>query len=129
MTVNKESKDRGLGQRRKPFHCCMLQRKYIDLNAGKLYIYLFMFNFTLFVVVIDRVNSSMCRFCDLVFQGPLSVQEDWIKHLQRHIMNTAVPRTGAGMVEVTTVPTNSCSNSEPQAQPSVMQTSSLAQEL
>ncbi|XP_062872631.1 zinc finger protein 644a [Trichomycterus rosablanca] len=42
-----------------------------------------------------------CRFCDLVFQGPLSVQEDWVKHLQRHIMNTAVPHTGAAMVEVT----------------------------
>ncbi|XP_056599611.1 zinc finger protein 644a [Triplophysa dalaica] len=77
----------------------------------------------------EEIYRLKCRFCDLVFQGPLSVQEDWIKHLQRHIMNTAVPRTGAGMVEVTTVPTNSCSNSEPQAQPSVMQTSSLAQEL
>lgn len=40
------------------------------------------------------------RFCDLVFQGPLSVQEDWIKHLQRHIMNTGVPHTGLGMVDV-----------------------------
>ncbi|XP_057183347.1 zinc finger protein 644a isoform X2 [Triplophysa rosa] len=77
----------------------------------------------------EEIYRLKCRFCDLVFQGPLSVQEDWIKHLQRHIMNTAVPRTGAGMVEVTTYPTNSCSNSEPQAQPSVMQTSSLDQEL
>ncbi|XP_061775853.1 zinc finger protein 644a [Nerophis ophidion] len=42
-----------------------------------------------------------CRFCDLVFQGPLSVQEDWVKHLQRHIMNTGVPHTGLGMVEAT----------------------------
>ncbi|CAK6952295.1 zinc finger protein 644a [Scomber scombrus] len=47
-----------------------------------------------------------CRFCDLVFQGPLSVQEDWIKHLQRHIMNTSVPHTGLGMVEVTSLPMN-----------------------
>uniref|UniRef100_A0A673W0Y8 Zinc finger protein 644 n=1 Tax=Salmo trutta TaxID=8032 RepID=A0A673W0Y8_SALTR len=39
-------------------------------------------------------------FCDLVFQGPLSVQEDWIKHLQRHLMHTSVPHTGAGMVEL-----------------------------
>lgn len=48
--------------------------------------------------------SSFYRFCDLVFQGPLSVQEDWIKHLQRHIMNTSVPHTGLGMVEVTSLP-------------------------
>lgn len=47
----------------------------------------------------------LSRFCDLVFQGPLSVQEDWIKHLQRHIMNTSVPYTGLGMVEVTSQPT------------------------
>ena len=45
-----------------------------------------------------------CRFCDLVFQGPLSVQEDWIKHLQRHIMNTGVPNTGLSMVEVSMQP-------------------------
>lgn len=45
-----------------------------------------------------------CRFCDLVFQGPLSVQEDWVKHLQRHIMNTSVPHTGLAMVEVSSVP-------------------------
>lgn len=74
------------------------------------------------------VIVSTCRFCDLVFQGPLSVQEDWIKHLQRHIMNTSVPHTGAGMVEVTSFPKDSSSNTVPQAQSSVMQTSSWAQE-
>nr|XP_055058302.1 zinc finger protein 644a isoform X1 [Misgurnus anguillicaudatus] len=72
----------------------------------------------------EEIYRLTCRFCDLVFQGPLSVQEDWIKHLQRHIMNTAVPRTGAGMVEVTTFPKDFCSNTEPPAQPSVMQTPS-----
>ncbi|KAL1280230.1 hypothetical protein QQF64_014830 [Cirrhinus molitorella] len=72
----------------------------------------------------EEIYRLTCRFCDLVFQGPLSVQEDWIKHLQRHIMNTAVPHTGAGMVEVTSFPKDSCPNTEPQAQPSVMQTSS-----
>ncbi|KAM3866481.1 zinc finger protein 644a [Diretmus argenteus] len=49
----------------------------------------------------EEMYRLTCRFCDLVFQGPLSVQEDWIKHLQRHIMNTSVPHTGLGMVEVT----------------------------
>ncbi|XP_069497875.1 zinc finger protein 644 isoform X2 [Ambystoma mexicanum] len=48
----------------------------------------------------DEVYILRCRFCGLVFKGPLSVQEDWIKHLQRHIVNANLPRTGAGMVEV-----------------------------
>uniref|UniRef100_A0A8C6TS34 Si:ch211-194b1.1 n=1 Tax=Neogobius melanostomus TaxID=47308 RepID=A0A8C6TS34_9GOBI len=26
-----------------------------------------------------------CRFCEVEFHGPLSVQEDWIRHLQQHI--------------------------------------------
>ncbi|XP_051255706.1 zinc finger protein 644a [Dicentrarchus labrax] len=53
----------------------------------------------------EEMYRLTCRFCDLVFQGPLSVQEDWIKHLQRHIMNTSVPHTGLSMVEVTSLPT------------------------
>ncbi|KAM4721809.1 zinc finger protein 644 [Rhinophrynus dorsalis] len=48
----------------------------------------------------DEVYILRCRFCGLVFRGPLTVQEDWIKHLQRHIVNANLPRTGAGMVEV-----------------------------
>ncbi|KAJ8375293.1 hypothetical protein SKAU_G00058730 [Synaphobranchus kaupii] len=60
----------------------------------------------------DEIYRLTCRFCDLVFQGPLSVQEDWIKHLQRHLMNTSVPCTGAGMVEVTSLPTEPPSTPE-----------------
>ena len=26
------------------------------------------------------------RFCDVEFQGPLSIQEEWVRHLQRHIL-------------------------------------------
>ncbi|KAG5286895.1 hypothetical protein AALO_G00020060 [Alosa alosa] len=52
----------------------------------------------------EKIYRLTCRFCDLVFQGPLSVQEDWIKHLQRHIINTSVPHTGVCMVEVTSLP-------------------------
>ncbi|XP_072297911.1 zinc finger protein 644a [Eucyclogobius newberryi] len=52
----------------------------------------------------EEMYCLTCRFCDLVFQGPLSVQEDWVKHLQRHIMNTSVPHTGLAMVEVSSVP-------------------------
>ncbi|XP_051026755.1 zinc finger protein 644 isoform X2 [Acomys russatus] len=51
----------------------------------------------------DEVYILRCRFCGLVFRGPLSVQEDWIKHLQRHIVNANLPRTGAGMVEVSSL--------------------------
>ncbi|XP_076832369.1 zinc finger protein 644a [Brachyhypopomus gauderio] len=72
----------------------------------------------------EEIYRLTCRFCDLVFQGPLSVQEDWVKHLQRHIMNTAVPRTGAGMVEVSCFPEEPSSDTEPQTQPSAIQTSS-----
>ncbi|XP_068564004.1 zinc finger protein 644 isoform X2 [Cebidichthys violaceus] len=47
-----------------------------------------------------EIYTLSCRFCDLVFQGPLSIQEDWIKHLQRHLLHTSVPHSGTGMVEV-----------------------------
>ncbi|XP_029988889.1 LOW QUALITY PROTEIN: zinc finger protein 644 [Sphaeramia orbicularis] len=47
-----------------------------------------------------EIYTLTCRFCDLVFQGPLSVQEDWIRHLQRHLLHTSVPHSGTGMVEV-----------------------------
>eukprot|EP00064_Thunnus_orientalis_P001072 superscaffoldBa00000066_g1073 len=54
--------------------------------------------------ILPSLNAEMytltCRFCDLVFQGPLSIQEDWIKHLQRHLLHTSVPYSGTGMVEV-----------------------------
>lgn len=26
------------------------------------------------------------RFCEVEFQGPLSIQEEWVRHLQRHIL-------------------------------------------
>lgn len=32
---------------------------------------------------------SLCpphRFCEVEFQGPLSIQEEWVRHLQRHIL-------------------------------------------
>ncbi|KAG7321557.1 hypothetical protein KOW79_014415 [Hemibagrus wyckioides] len=62
----------------------------------------------------EEIYRLTCRFCDLVFQGPLSVQEDWVKHLQRHIMNTAVPHTGAAMVEVTCFPRDTNAHTHPQ---------------
>ncbi|KAL1022636.1 hypothetical protein UPYG_G00030310 [Umbra pygmaea] len=56
--------------------------------------------FSDFPRTVDKIYRLTCRFCDLVFQGPLSIQEDWIKHLQRHLMHTSVPHTGAGLVEI-----------------------------
>ncbi|XP_048848081.1 protein Wiz isoform X1 [Brienomyrus brachyistius] len=38
------------------------------------------------VKVVGDVYSLKCRFCELEFRGPLSVQEDWVRHLQRHIL-------------------------------------------
>uniref|UniRef100_A0A3P8RCI2 C2H2-type domain-containing protein n=2 Tax=Astatotilapia calliptera TaxID=8154 RepID=A0A3P8RCI2_ASTCA len=53
---------------------------------------------------LPSLNTEMCtltcRFCDLVFHGPFSIQEDWIRHLQRHLLHTSVPHSGRGMVEV-----------------------------
>ncbi|XP_056132781.1 zinc finger protein 644 [Lampris incognitus] len=69
-------------KQRKPRLRPGLKRKVCPLNAVK------------------EMYRLTCRFCDLVFQGPLSVQEDWIKHLQRHLMHTSVPHSGTGMVEV-----------------------------
>ncbi|XP_051944111.1 zinc finger protein 644a [Hippocampus zosterae] len=66
----------------------------------------------------EEAYRLTCRFCDLVFQGPLSVQEDWVKHLQRHIMNTGVPHTGLAMVEVTSLPAAdlaSCVKTDPES--------------
>ncbi|XP_058493391.1 zinc finger protein 644 [Solea solea] len=47
-----------------------------------------------------QMYTLTCRFCDLVFEGPLSIQEDWIRHLQRHLLHNSVPHSGTSMVEV-----------------------------
>lgn len=31
-------------------------------------------------------SRSWRRFCEVEFQGPLSIQEEWVRHLQRHIL-------------------------------------------
>lgn len=56
----------------------------------------------------------LSRFCDLTFQGPQSVQEDWIKHLQRHLMHTSIPGMGTGMVEVSAMCKELCSPTPPE---------------
>ncbi|XP_029362247.1 protein Wiz-like [Echeneis naucrates] len=39
------------------------------------------------VKLVGKVYSLKCRFCEVVFHGPLSVQEQWIAHLQKHILS------------------------------------------
>ncbi|XP_041832877.1 protein Wiz isoform X2 [Melanotaenia boesemani] len=38
------------------------------------------------VKLVGKVYTLKCRFCEVEFHGPLSVQEDWIRHLQQHIL-------------------------------------------
>lgn len=39
------------------------------------------------VKLVGKIYSLKCRFCEKVFHGPLSVQEQWIVHLQEHILS------------------------------------------
>lgn len=39
------------------------------------------------VKLVGKIYSLKCRFCEEVFSGPLSVQEKWITHLQKHILS------------------------------------------
>ncbi|KAI7807870.1 protein Wiz [Triplophysa rosa] len=41
---------------------------------------------TSLVKLVGKIYSLKCRFCEEVFQGPLSIQEDWVMHLQQHIL-------------------------------------------
>ncbi|KAI4798247.1 hypothetical protein KUCAC02_022172 [Chaenocephalus aceratus] len=50
------------------------------------------------VKLVGKFYTLKCRFCEVEFHGPLSVQEDWIRHLQQHILKMnytkpAVPKT------------------------------------
>ncbi|XP_021106000.1 protein Wiz isoform X2 [Heterocephalus glaber] len=41
---------------------------------------------TSLVKFIGNIYTLKCRFCEVEFQGPLSIQEEWVRHLQRHIL-------------------------------------------
>uniref|UniRef100_A0A3B5B1Z9 Protein Wiz-like n=1 Tax=Stegastes partitus TaxID=144197 RepID=A0A3B5B1Z9_9TELE len=52
------------------------------------------------VKLVGKFYTLKCRFCEVEFHGPLSVQEDWIRHLQQHILKMnynkpAAPKAGA----------------------------------
>uniref|UniRef100_A0A672JEH9 Protein Wiz-like n=1 Tax=Salarias fasciatus TaxID=181472 RepID=A0A672JEH9_SALFA len=60
------------------------------------------------VKLVGKIYSLKCRFCEEVFSGPLSVQEKWITHLQKHILSLgykgnasppATPVTTAALVD------------------------------
>ncbi|XP_053824236.1 protein Wiz isoform X3 [Vidua chalybeata] len=42
---------------------------------------------TSLVKFVGNIYTLKCRFCELEFQGPLSIQEEWVRHLQRHILD------------------------------------------
>lgn len=42
------------------------------------------------------------RFCDVEFHGPLSIQEEWVRHLQRHILDVNFPKVEAVREEIST---------------------------
>ncbi|XP_058513851.1 protein Wiz isoform X2 [Ochotona princeps] len=41
---------------------------------------------TSLVKFVGNIYTLKCRFCEVEFQGPLSIQEEWVRHLQRHIV-------------------------------------------
>ncbi|XP_029364641.1 protein Wiz isoform X2 [Echeneis naucrates] len=52
------------------------------------------------VKLVGKLYTLKCRFCEVEFHGPLSVQEDWIRHLQQHILKMnynkpAVPKAAS----------------------------------
>uniref|UniRef100_A0A1A7XL04 C2H2-type domain-containing protein n=2 Tax=Iconisemion striatum TaxID=60296 RepID=A0A1A7XL04_9TELE len=53
------------------------------------------------VKLVGKFYTLKCRFCEVEFHGPLSVQEEWIRHLQQHIlkMNYKTAATKADTTE------------------------------
>ncbi|XP_015234860.1 PREDICTED: protein Wiz-like isoform X2 [Cyprinodon variegatus] len=47
------------------------------------------------VKLVGKFYTLKCRFCEVEFHGPLSVQEDWIRHLQQHIFKMNYNKPGA----------------------------------
>uniref|UniRef100_A0AAQ5ZMP6 C2H2-type domain-containing protein n=1 Tax=Amphiprion ocellaris TaxID=80972 RepID=A0AAQ5ZMP6_AMPOC len=47
------------------------------------------------VKLVGKFYTLKCRFCEVEFHGPLSVQEDWIRHLQQHILKMNYNKSAA----------------------------------
>ncbi|KAJ3600331.1 hypothetical protein NHX12_031316 [Muraenolepis orangiensis] len=46
------------------------------------------------VKLVGALYTLKCRFCEVEFHGPLSIQEDWIRHLQQHIIKMNYGKPG-----------------------------------
>ncbi|XP_069087774.1 protein Wiz isoform X3 [Pleurodeles waltl] len=61
---------------------------------------------TSLVKFVGNIYTLKCRFCEVEFQGPLSIQEEWVRHLQRHILemnfSKAVPLRDEVEIPMTT---------------------------
>ncbi|XP_050997726.1 protein Wiz-like [Acomys russatus] len=38
------------------------------------------------VKIVGKICILKCRFCEMKFRGPFSIQEEWVLHLQQHIL-------------------------------------------
>ncbi|XP_059846872.1 uncharacterized protein LOC132405910 [Hypanus sabinus] len=54
------------------------------------------------VKFIGNIYTLKCRFCDVEFHGPLSIQEEWVRHLQRHILDVNFSKVEAAREEIST---------------------------
>ncbi|XP_060096716.1 protein Wiz isoform X2 [Heteronotia binoei] len=50
---------------------------------------------TSLVKFVGNIYTLKCRFCEVEFHGPLSIQEEWVRHLQRHILETNFSKADA----------------------------------
>ncbi|XP_077183545.1 protein Wiz isoform X11 [Paroedura picta] len=50
---------------------------------------------TSLVKFVGNIYTLKCRFCEVEFHGPLSIQEEWVRHLQRHILETNFSKVDA----------------------------------
>ncbi|KAM3864383.1 protein Wiz [Diretmus argenteus] len=57
------------------------------------------------VKLVGKFYTLKCRFCEVEFHGPLSVQEDWIRHLQQHILKMNYNKPAAPRAASTQPPT------------------------
>ncbi|XP_064900017.1 protein Wiz isoform X2 [Columba livia] len=48
---------------------------------------------TSLVKFVGNIYTLKCRFCEMEFQGPLSIQEQWVRHLQHHILEMNFAKT------------------------------------
>ncbi|KAM4039805.1 protein Wiz isoform 2-T2 [Anomaloglossus baeobatrachus] len=68
---------------------------------------------TSLVKFVGNIYTLKCRFCDIQFQGPLSIQEQWVRHLQHHILEMNFSKSSS--------PPHALSPEEPQPEPAKAQ--------